>query len=105
MGQHGRNRTGSDATRGNRVFETERHDEPVSDTRPIDEFAPAQAAPWDVQGRPPPGIVGSGPMPIAGSPDVTPREGFDGVNRRVEQATGWEGQERRRAPWTYERGG
>ncbi|MDP2309375.1 MAG: hypothetical protein Q8P18_25365 [Pseudomonadota bacterium] len=100
MGQHGRNRTGSDATRGNRAFETERHDVPVGEDERVEGFAPAFAGPWDPQGRPPPGIVGAvGPMPIAGAPDTTPREGFDGADRRRQSVPVSE--DRRHNPYEY----
>lgn len=100
MGQHGRNRTGSDSTRGDRAFETERHDTPVAEDEAVEGYAPSLAGPWDPQGRPPPGIEGTpGPMPLAGAPDPSPRMGYDGVDRRrkplpVEA-------ERRRNPYEY----
>lgn len=100
MSQHGRNRTGSDATRGDRAFATERHDLAVGEDERIEGYAPALAGPSDAHGRPLPGIEGTpGPMPIAGAPDSSPRMGYDGGDRRrtpVPVAA-----ERRTKPYVY----
>lgn len=107
MGQHGRNRTGSEKTRGDRAFETERHDLPEvpgATGGPHPEgYAPGFAAPWDVQGRPLPGTVGTGVQPISGAPDASPATGFEGNNRRVRQedANFWSEHDRRFPGWVY----
>ncbi len=100
MGQHGRNRTGSDATRGDRAFTTERHEVLVGEDERVEGYAPASGGPWDPHGRPPPGIEGTpGPMPIAGAPDPAPRTGYDGADRRREPVA--VAAERRHNPYVY----
>jgi hypothetical protein len=101
MGQHGRDRTGSSATRGDTPFDTERNELPIGDDEPMEGYAPAASGPGDPHARRPSGIGPAGPGSLAGRHDASPRAGFDGVDRRRQQAAGWEERDRRRLPYPY----